>query len=61
MDGAAILGGHFQYTLSGCLGNIHVLHKHKEGREGVSEMLMFAYRGGKGSYLRNHNLEKNAE
>ena len=46
------------------LGNIHVLRKHKGGREGVSQMLTFAYgggRGGKGSYLGNHNLEKNAE
>ena len=41
-------------------GNIHVLRKHKGGREGVSQMLTFAYRGGgaKGSCLRNHSLEK---
>ena len=25
------------------LGNIHVLHNHKGGREGVSQMLTFAY------------------
>ena len=43
------------------LGNIHVLRKHKGEGEGVSQMLTFAYGGGKGSYLRNHNLEKNAE
>ena len=41
-------------------GNIHVLRKHKGGREGVSQMLTFAYGGGgpKGSCLRNHSLEK---
>ena len=26
-----------------CYGNIHVLRKHKGGREGVSQMLTFAY------------------
>ena len=30
------------------LGNIHVLRKHKEGGEGVSQMLTFAYVGGGG-------------
>ena len=30
------------------LGNIHVLRKHKGGREGVSQMLTFAYVGGGG-------------
>ena len=30
------------------LGNIHVLRKHKEGVEGVSQMLTFAYVGVKG-------------
>ena len=41
-------------------GNIHVLRKHKGGREGVSQMLTFAYGGGgaKGSCLCNHSLEK---
>ena len=34
------------------LGNIHVLRKHKGGREGVSQMLTFAYEGGGG--LRGH-------
>ena len=33
-------------------GNIHVLRKHKGGREGVSQMLTFAYVGGGG--LRGH-------
>ena len=28
------------------LGNIHVLRNHKGGREGVSQMLTFPYRGG---------------
>ena len=28
------------------IGNIHVLRKHKGGREGVSQMLTFAYGGG---------------
>ena len=46
------------------LGNIHVLRKHKGGREGVSQMLMFAYGGGGG--LRGHAYviivwKKNAE
>ena len=53
-----------RYKNEGCyLGNIHVLRKHKGEGEGVSQMLTFAYGGGggKGSYLRNHNLEKNAE
>ena len=36
---------------------IHV-RKHKGGREGVSQLLTFAYGGVKGSYLHNHNLEK---
>ena len=43
------------------LGNIHVLRKHKGGREGVSQMLTIAYVGGggaKGSCLHNHILEK---
>ena len=45
------------------LGNIHVLRKHKEGGEGVSQMLTFAYvggGGGQGVCLRNHILEKNS-
>ena len=29
-------------------GNIHVLRKHKGGREGVSQMLTFAYGGARG-------------
>ena len=33
-------------------GNIHVLRKHKGGREGVSQMLTIAYVGGGG--LRDH-------
>ena len=42
------------------LGNIHVLRNHKGGREGVSQMLTFAYVGGRGgqeSRLNNHILE----
>ena len=46
---------HFWINL--CLGNIHVLRKHKGGRKGVIQMLTFTY-GGEGSYLRNHSLEK---
>ena len=41
------------------LGNIHVLRKQKGGREGVSQMLTFAYLGGGGGQdtcLRNHIL-----
>ena len=35
------------------LGNIHVLRKHKGGREGVSQMLTFAY-GAQGEGARGH-------
>ena len=53
---------HEPFHLGEILGNIHVLRNHKGGREGVSQMLTFAYVGGggaKGSCLRNHSLEKN--
>ena len=49
------------YTFIFEFGNIHVLRNHKGGREGVSQMLTFAYAGGGGgqeSCLRHHILEK---
>ena len=52
------------FKLSGsyfALGNIHVLRKHKGGREGVSQMLMFAYGGVKGHAYVIIAWEKNAE
>ena len=37
------------FVLRHAQGNIHVLRKHKGGREGVSQMLTFAYKGGGGA------------
>ena len=59
-----IFANSFPRNYSFLKGNIHVLRKHKGGREGVSQMLMFAYVGGcgaKGLCIRNHSMEKNAE
>ena len=35
-----------KFTAYFYLGNIHVLRKHKGGREGVSQMLTIDYKGG---------------